>query len=124
VQPEHSYRILPSVAPDGRAFFASWLPATAWTAGEDGRDGGDDTAESSTPSFAPPPIYRAVTEVGDAIWVPTWTWHRVDYIESDEIAIGASLFHFRPIDFIANNPLFAALIVPALFRELVGWNTQ
>lgn len=117
VQPEHSRKVRPSVAPDGRAFFASWLPSLAWTAtAKDVGDGGV--------SPPPPPFYRASTEAGDAVWVPTWTWHRVDYVESDEVAIGASLFHFRPVDFVANNPLFAALVVPALFRELVGWNTQ
>jgi hypothetical protein len=24
------------------------------------------------------PTYTAITAAGDAMWVPTWTWHRVD----------------------------------------------
>jgi hypothetical protein len=113
VQPEYSFLIRPSTSPDGRAFFASWS-----------RD--DDYMDRGIPT------YTAITQAGDAIWVPvsprpcyhmlwavlryyillllslyrqplsrsthtlpfrisfmkTWTWHRVDYIESEEIAIG------------------------------------
>ena len=101
VRPEFSRLLKPSISPDGRAFFASWAN-----------------------DYAHVPSYNAVTEAGDAIWVPTWTWHRVDYLPSDEMAIGASLFHFRPVDFVRNNPLFGLLIVPAIFLELVGVNTQ
>ena len=25
------------------------------------------------------PRYYATTHAGDALWLPTWTWHRVDY---------------------------------------------
>lgn len=101
VRPEFSYLVKPSTSPDGRAFYASWAS-----------------------DYANVPTYSAVTSAGDAIWVPTWTWHRVDYMESDEIAIGGSLFHFRALDFVSNNPLFAVLIVPSLFKELIGYNTQ
>jgi hypothetical protein len=101
IRPEFSYLIQPSTSPDGRAFYASWAS-----------------------TYTNVPTYRAVTAAGDAIWVPTWTWHRVDYMESDDIAIGGSLFHFRALDFVSNNPLFAVLIVPSLFLELVGYNTQ
>jgi hypothetical protein len=100
VRPEFSYLVKPSTSPDGRAFFASWA------------------------SDYNVPTYSAVTAAGDAIWVPTWTWHRVDYLESEDIAIGGSLFHFRFLDFVSNNPLFAVLIVPNLLKELVGYNTQ
>lgn len=102
VQPEFSRLLKPSVSPDGRAFFASW------------------SSDNSTLA----PVYSAITDAGDAMWVPTWVWHRVDYIESEDIAIGASLFHFRPIDFVANNPLYALLILPAILSELFGYNTQ
>ena len=106
VQPEFSHVVKPSASPDGRAFFASWLSR-------------DDYYSQHVPT------YTAITAAGDAMWVPTWTWHRVDYIiESEEMAIGASLFHFRAVDFVANNPLFAILIVPAILLELVGYNTQ
>lgn len=81
------------------------------------------------------PCFNSLTDrsmTGDAIWVPTWTWHRVDYdTESDHessdrgsISLGASLFHFRPIDFVRNNPLFAVLMVPAMVLEVLGIKTQ
>jgi hypothetical protein len=105
VRPEFSYRVRPSTSPDGRAFFASWQSS-------------DGLAQNQVPS------YTANTAAGDAIWVPTWTWHRVDYIESEDMAIGASLFHFRPLDFVRNNPIFAFLMVPAIILELVGYKTQ
>jgi hypothetical protein len=101
VRPEFSFLVKPSTSPDGRAFYASWAS-----------------------DYDNVPTYSAVTAAGDAMWVPTWTWHRVDYLESDEVAIGGSLFHFRPLEFVRNNPLFAVLIVPSLFLELVGYNTQ
>ena len=101
VRPEFSFRIKPSVSPDGRAFFASWAS-----------------------DYSNVPTYSAITAAGDAVWVPTWTWHRVDYIESSELAIGGSLFHFRALDFFRNNPLFAVLMVPAMMLELIGYNTQ
>lgn len=101
VRPEFSRVVKPSASPDGRAFFASW-----------------------SSDYSHVPKYTAITDAGDAMWVPTWTWHRVDYIESEEIAIGASLFHFRAIDFVANNPLFAILIVPSIILELFGYQTQ
>lgn len=104
IRPEYSWRVKPSISADGRAFFASW---------------------QSLESLQHVPRYNVITSAGDALWVPTWTWHRVDYMESsDQIAIGASLFHFRPYDFILHNPLFAVLILPAILLELVGYNTQ
>jgi hypothetical protein len=102
VRPEFSRVVKPSVSPDGRAFFASW----------------------SSGDYSHVPTYTAVTAAGDAMWIPTWTWHRVDYMESKEVAIGASLFHFRAIDFFTHNPLFAILIVPAMLLELASYNTQ
>ena len=110
VQPEYSYQIKPSISPDGRAFFVS----------------------ESEQINVNVPSYTTITGAGDALWVPTWTWHRVDYIASDsdddddddEISIAASLFHFRMLDFVRNNPLFAWLIVPSIAKELLGINTQ
>jgi len=93
----------PSISPDSRAFLASFLPVK---------------------SLKAIPQYTVTTETGDALWVPTWTWHRVDYVASGEISIAASLFHFRPIDFVTNNPLFATIILPALILEVIGYNTQ
>lgn len=130
VRPEFSNRLRPSIAPDGRAFFASWL--SSWPR---------STASPEEGSIVP--FYHAVTDAGDAIWVPTWTWHRVDYVSThaatssqdnatsnsdspslQSIAIGASLFHFRPVDFLLNNPLYAVLILPAIVLELIGYKTQ
>lgn len=101
VRPEFSRFVKPSASSDGRAFFAS-----------------------GSVDYTHVPTYEAITSAGDAIWVPTWTWHRVDYVESEEVAIGASLFHFRPFDFVTSNPSFAAIIVPAILLELLGYNTQ
>jgi hypothetical protein len=101
IRPEFSFLVKPSTAPDGRAFFASWASKLEHV-----------------------PTYSARTNAGDAIWVPTWTWHRVDYVYSPEISIGGSLFHFRTADFARNNPLFAILMIPAILFELVGYSTQ
>jgi Cupin-like domain len=113
ISPQFSRGLRPAMAPDGRAYFASWISTN------------DDYSV---------PYYTAETQAGDAIWVPTWTWHRVDYTsatpldsatdQEEDIAVGASLFHFRPLDFVVNNPLYAVLILPAMFLELIGYNTQ
>eukprot|EP00977_Amphora_coffeiformis_P014732 scaffold4214_cov172-Amphora_coffeaeformis.AAC.3 len=112
VSPEYSLYLRPALAPDGRAYFASWQDMQA----------------------LPVPHYSdVVTAAGDALWVPTWTWHHVDYTTisssddekvSNSLAIGASLFHFRPMDFWKNNPLFASLLIPALLREVLGLQRQ
>lgn len=64
-------------------------------------------------------------------------WHRVDYdvienYEEEELAtssknkisIGASIFHFFPLLYITNYPLFSILIVPNLLKEMLGYNVQ
>ena len=67
-------------------------------------------------------------------------WHRVDYdddsdknYEEEELAtssknkmisIGASIFHFFPLLYITNYPLFSILIVPNLLKEMIGYNVQ
>ena len=145
--------------------------------------------------------YEVETIAGDVLWVPTWTWHRVDYLPvraqpnpSPEpnpspnpdpgphakstacrarcahhaarsanarhilaccmlarlrihrlsptipsraaltsarrcraqgvAAVSASLFHVRVEQIVSENPLFAALLIPNLMKELVGWKTQ
>lgn len=146
VSPKYSAWLQPSLAADGRAFFASSLAANGTL--------------SQVLSQRHIPHWTAVTGPSDALWVPTWTWHRVDYrlsevLESDqcspqtddgshshgkvsntcvngdaannqsyELAIGGSIFHFRPLDFLRRNPLYAILIVPALIKELAGISTQ
>ena len=125
VDPAFSFLIRPSTAPDGRAFFASWKPIPTQQQNDD-----PDEPQTTTDGWDKVPTYTGVTSAGDAMWVPTWTWHRVDYIAdnnkdgSNDIAIGGSLFHFRPKDFVVNNPLFAVLMIPAMILELVGINTQ
>jgi hypothetical protein len=69
-------------------------------------------------------------------------WHRVDYDDDDDdddenyeeeklaassnnkISIGASIFHFFPLLYITNYPLFSILIVPNLLKEMIGYNVQ
>jgi hypothetical protein len=120
IPPEYSFRLKPGISPDGRAFFVSWATL--------------DQINSV-------PHYSVVTQAGDALWVPTWTWHEVDYIhtsipsseEEDKdkeeitttsIAMGASLFHFRVFDFVENHGLFSFLIIPAMMKELLGANVH
>ena len=122
VSPEYSLMIRPSASADGRAFFVSGL-----------------TSDKELEAI---PRYYATTHAGDAIWVPTWTWHRVDYRTSRKdtrsrssgegiqekktanIAIGGSLFHLRPLELLSNNPLFAVLVVPNLVKEIFRFKTQ
>ena len=112
VPSEQSVLLKPSVSRHGRAFYFSNL------------DPLDPTVFSSIPH------YTVTTNAGDALWVPPWMWHRVDYLNivneatKAEPALAASLFHFRPVDFLANNPLFAFLLVPNLVKELLGRNTE
>jgi hypothetical protein len=127
LDPQHSHLLQPSVSPDSRVFFASWA---SW-----------HQVESV-------PRYQAIrTLPGDAVWFPTlfptWTWHRVDYVvmteaekervgllvrvkdeDAHSVAIGASLFHFRPLDFFRRNPLYAMLLLPYLIGELLGSKSQ
>ena len=60
--------------------------------------------------------------MADALWVPPWTWHRVDYLP-DVTALAASLFHLR-LEQLGNNAFFTALAVPNMAKELVGWKKQ
>lgn len=112
VSPEYSFLMKPKASPDGRAYFVS--------------------EHASEAELGEIPHYHATTGAGDALWIPTWTWHRVDYKskQSDNegskstIAIGASLFHLRPMELIKNNPLFCFLVIPNLVKEVLGINTQ
>ena len=63
------------------------------------------------------------TGPGDVLWVPTWTWHRVDYLPG-ETALSASIFHFRPEQFLWSDPMSSLLILPNILKELIGWKTQ
>ncbi|KAL7521403.1 hypothetical protein ACHAWX_006075 [Stephanocyclus meneghinianus] len=79
-----------------------------------------------------PLVWDCVTHRGDALWVPPWMWHRIDYKSAtaedenkhDNLSIGASVFHFYPKLFAINFPLFAAFILPNLIFEVFGFNTE
>jgi hypothetical protein len=102
VDPQHSWILRPAASKDGRSFYPSWATTLDHV-----------------------PRYEVITYPGDAIFIPTWTWHRVDYLkECADLSIGASLFHFRVWDYLRRNPLFAILLVPALVGELVGISSQ
>jgi hypothetical protein len=140
VDPKYSWMLRPSISADGRSFYPSWI---------------------SRDQLQNVPRFEVMTSPGDALFVPTWTWHRVDYTkattasnrtrsgsrieegrheeqlqqddtedasegdgESDNVSIGASLFHFRIGDYVRRNPLFAILLVPAIIREAMGISTQ
>ena len=107
VDPSQSFYLKPTLSPDGRAYFVSSVDPTV------------DPAESLAH------VRRWVVETGpgDVLWVPTWTWHRVDYHDG-ETALSASLFHFRAGMAAANNALFTGLVVPNMIKEVVGWKTQ
>jgi hypothetical protein len=105
VAPEHSQLLRPTLSADGRAYFVSALPT--------------DTPETMLSHV---PHWTAEVGAGDAIWVPTWTWHRVDYLPGVS-ALSASLFHFR-VEQAAHNALYSALATPNVFKELIGWKTQ
>jgi hypothetical protein len=101
ISPEYSLYLKPGLSPDRRAYIYS-----------------------QSRSFDDIPRYIHTIQKGDAIYVPTWTWHRVDYTFGEEVAISGSLFHFRPLDFVRRNPLHAAVILPNLLLELTGCKLQ
>mmetsp|Transcript_57980 Transcript_57980/g.141677 ORF Transcript_57980/g.141677 Transcript_57980/m.141677 type:complete len:301 (-) Transcript_57980:786-1688(-) len=128
VDPKYSWRLRPAISADGRSFYPSWI---------------------TTDQLQTVPRYEVMTSPGDALFVPTWTWHRVDYTtavsaaaiaETDgdmtgrrkqndndnenNVSIGASLFHFRVGDYVRRNPLFALLLVPAIIKEAMGVSSQ
>jgi hypothetical protein len=102
--PGQSRRLRPQASPDGRAYFYS-------------------TLSPDSPLFDKVDRCYAETRPGDVLWVPAWTWHRVDY-EQGVLALSVSLFHVRKWEMVANHPLYALLVIPNLIKELVGWKTQ
>eukprot|EP00581_Thalassiosira_minuscula_P012858 CAMPEP_0183717754 /NCGR_PEP_ID=MMETSP0737-20130205/11259_1 /TAXON_ID=385413 /ORGANISM="Thalassiosira miniscula, Strain CCMP1093" /LENGTH=472 /DNA_ID=CAMNT_0025947231 /DNA_START=479 /DNA_END=1897 /DNA_ORIENTATION=+ len=86
-----------------------------------------------------PIVFKCTTKKGDAIWIPPWMWHRVDYdsgtgdrnessLEAaepeEQISIGASIFHFYPLLYVKNFPLLSYLIIPNLIQEVLGFNIE
>ena len=106
---DQSYRLRPSLAPDGRAVFGTRRAHGA--------------AGVATLAAAGATHYEVEQRPGDVLWVPTWTWHRVDYLPN-VTALSVSLFHVRAEQLAAAQPLLTAAMVPALLKELVGWKTQ
>lgn len=94
----------PQASPDGRAYIYSTL-----------------TPEHE--QFQKIKRYEVVLEKGDLLFLPPWTWHRVDYLQG-EPALGVSFFHVRPFEMLTSNPVFTTLIVPNMIKELIGWKTQ
>jgi hypothetical protein len=105
ISPEHSRLLKPTVSPDGRAYFYSTL------------DPMDPSAFSNISR------YEVVTNPGDALFIPCWTWHRVEYV-TDVTAASVSIFEFNPREWIVNNPAFALTIIPNMIKELAGLKLQ
>ena len=103
VDPSFSHLLRPTIAKDGRAYYFSSLDPKI--------------------SLDHIPKYEIITEAGDALWVPPWYWHRVDYIDNG-VSFAASLFHFRPYDFFLNNPLYSILVTPNLVKELLRFKIE
>uniref|UniRef100_A0A7S2SEZ1 JmjC domain-containing protein n=1 Tax=Rhizochromulina marina TaxID=1034831 RepID=A0A7S2SEZ1_9STRA len=103
VDPANSFALQPALSPDGRAYVFADL-------------------DPDSHHLVRIPRFEVVLGPGEALYLPTWWWHRVDYL--GEASFTASLFHFRPGQMIRNNPIFTAVLVPNLFKELVGWKTQ
>jgi len=118
----------PTVSKHGRGYFYSNL---------------DPIAELPNRLRSLPIVYEVVTSSGDAVWIPPWVWHRVDYYDADDnsgrddeesnnddvnpedsLSLGASIFHFYPGLFANNFPLFAFLIIPNLIWEALGLNIE
>jgi hypothetical protein len=105
VEPKYSYLLRPTIAPDGRAYFYSSL------------DPFDPNALSHVPR------YEVLAEKGDILYVPTWTWHRIQYLP-DITAVSISIFEFVPSSFLRNNGMFAISLIPNLIKEVVGIKAQ
>ncbi|KAL7455064.1 hypothetical protein ACHAWC_009040 [Mediolabrus comicus] len=120
VPTKYSTLLAPTVSKHGRAYMFSNI---------------DPTIDLPKRLKSLPLVYECVTRRGDALWVPPWMWHRVDYSytktqeleedfdEDDTLSFGASIFHFYPSLFI-RFPLFAFLILPNLFWEVIGVNIE
>lgn len=102
--PSESAKLRPRISPDGRAYVMSAHAPDAEGLGR-------------------VQVYDFVLSAGDVLWLPTFTWHRVDYRDGD-VAFGVSLFHFRPLDFLTRNPAFAVALIPNLIKEVLGMKSQ
>ena len=104
VPPSQSQYLRPQASPDGRAYiFSRRVPTALELQGLE--------------------RYELIANAGDLLWVPTWTWHRVDYTPG-VASLSLGMFHFRAYDFAVNNPLFAFALLPNLMKELWGLKAQ
>lgn len=105
VDPRHSSLLQPTLSPDGRAYFYA---------------GGNYSLDEER-NFT----YEVITGPGDILYIPTFWWHQVDYLPNST-SIAASLFHFRLKQIMSthHNRLYFTLLLPNIFKELVGWKTQ
>mmetsp|Transcript_26105 Transcript_26105/g.41319 ORF Transcript_26105/g.41319 Transcript_26105/m.41319 type:complete len:341 (-) Transcript_26105:61-1083(-) len=104
IVPKHSNLLRPQISPDGRAYIFSKLSPT-----------NKDLERVER--------YEFIAKQGDLLFLPTWTWHRVDYIPG-VTALTASLFHVRPRGLVFNNPLFAFVTLPNMLKEYIGLKMQ
>jgi hypothetical protein len=104
LSPSQSQGLRPALSPDGRAYVYANLPPD------------DDHIKKLE-------RYEVLMEAGDLLYVPTWWWHRVDYLP-DISSFTTSLFHVRFDQMLKHNPLYAAVVFPNLIKELIGWKTQ
>ena len=105
IDPTYWKLLRPTVAPDGRAYFYSRLDPLSPTA------------------LYHVPRYEIETEAGDVLYVPTWTWHRVEYLQ-DSVAVSLSVFEFVPLDYLVRNFPLAVTLVPNIIKEAVGLKIQ
>jgi len=101
VEPSQSFYLKPTLAPDGRAYFYSRL----------------DPLDKSALDHVP--RYEVKTVAGDTMYVPSWTWHRVEYLPNIT-AVSVSLFEFNPVEFFKNNCVFAFTLIPNIIKEFAG----
>lgn len=97
----------PRISPNGRAYLASGL------------DPDDDLTHHQC-------LDHVDLGPRDLLFLPPFWWHRVDYVDDDDVAIGVSLFHlrFKALVLDPRNLFFFLVLGPNILKELVGWKTQ
>eukprot|EP00039_Didymoeca_costata_P023547 m.7451 g.7451 ORF g.7451 m.7451 type:complete len:354 (-) comp3717_c0_seq2:49-1110(-) len=104
VMPEESAYLRPSGSEESRAYIMSNL-------------------HPNSDRFNKIKRYEIEVETGDAVYIPAWTWHRVDYLHG-EMALSVSMFHVRLQQMVQNNPTFLTAIIPNIVKELTGYKSQ
>jgi hypothetical protein len=67
--------------------------------------------------------YEVTVAQGDLLFVPTWTWHRVDYLPGIT-SLSTSFFHVKTNKLLWANPWYTVAVVPNMLKELIGLNAQ